>query len=154
MTALLENGAAAASATQTSPNELDLRGLRHWQSSTPPSVLIMEDDEDLQEGWRVFLRHYGYTVRSSSDGRQGFEEVVQDAPDVLLLDLGLPGMHGHKVLHQLRMHEQDSRIIVVTAEHSADNHQRAMRLGAHAVLAKPLDPNLLLGTIERLLDEG
>ncbi|MFN3243609.1 MAG: response regulator [Planctomycetota bacterium] len=70
----------------------------------------------------------------------------------MLLDLGLPGMHGFKVLHEVRMRQQHARILVVTAESSPEADARARRLGAAAVLCKPVDPRALCATIQDLLD--
>jgi DNA-binding response OmpR family regulator len=128
-------------------------GALGWAAPSAPNVLIVEDDHDLQEGWSVFLRHRGYGVQTALDGCTGLKAIEQDEPDIVLLDLGLPGMHGFKVLHEVRMRRQDARILVVTAESSPEADARARRLGAAAVLCKPVDPRALCATIQDLLDE-
>ena len=123
-----------------------------WAAPSAPEVLIVEDDDDLQEGWSVFLRHRGYGVQTAGDGCTGLQALERDEPDVVLLDLGLPGMHGFKVLHEVRMRRHDARIVVVTAQSSPEADAKARRLGAAAVLCKPVDPRALCATIEDVLD--
>lgn len=124
-----------------------------WRTPGTPNVLIIEDDQDLQEGWSVFLRHHGYDVSASLDGSTGLEAIEQTVPDVVLLDLGLPGMHGFKVLHEVRMRGHDVKVIVVTAESSPKNDVRALRQGAARVLQKPVNPHTLVAAIDRLLND-
>ncbi|MCK5942739.1 MAG: response regulator [Planctomycetes bacterium] len=116
-----------------------------------PGVLIVEDDPDVQTGWSIVLGHQGYDVTATDDGAQGLALIEEQEPDVVVLDLGLPGMHGQKVLHEIRMRGLATKVVVVTASFCPEVEMRSCRNGAHAVLAKPASPAVLVDVIERLL---
>lgn len=138
-------------------DDLEVNGLicssvRPWRATSAPRVLIVEDDRDVQEGWRVFLRHQGYDVLSADDGATGLALVENEEPDIVLLDLGLPGMNGLKFLHEVRMRGLPAKVVVVTAMSSPEVDRRAFSHGAGAVVGKPTTPHRLVSVIEHLLD--
>lgn len=123
-----------------------------WRPPTTARVLIVEDDADLRNGLTLWLRHQGYDTYSAGDGAAGLRAIEEVEPDVLVLDLGLPRMHGFKVLHQLR-HRAISppRTLVLTAASSPDIAARALQSGADEVMQKPAEPKALLRRIDELL---
>jgi len=122
-----------------------------WHATMSPRVLIVEDDPDLLRGLRVFLDHQGYDTRAVSNGADGLSVLEREEPDLVVLDLGLPGMHGFKVLHEIRMRNLDTHVIVLTASASPEVERRAYQQGASCVFAKPMRPQDLTAVIERLL---
>ncbi|MCA8974592.1 MAG: response regulator [Planctomycetes bacterium] len=142
---------ATATATELEVNDLFFTSELPWRAVSTPRVLIVEDDADVQQGWSVFLRHQGYDVEVKCDGASGLAALESQEHDVVLLDLGLPGMHGLKVLHEIRMRGVATHIVVVTASSSPDTDRRATRAGAELVLAKPVSPHRLVAVIEGLL---
>ncbi|MEM7203319.1 MAG: response regulator [Planctomycetota bacterium] len=143
-------------ATATAPRQPDALS-QFWTSesatrlSDSPRILIVEDDPDCQEGWSVWLRHQGFEVLSATDGAVGLATMEAEAPDVALLDLGLPGMHGLKVLHEMRMRGLRTPAVVITASPESRTYLRAKSMGAAAVLAKPVSLQRLASIIEELL---
>lgn len=132
-------------------NDLSFTPSIPWRATTAPQILIVEDDPDVHDGWALFLRHHGYDVSSTDNGPRGLELIDTEEPDVVILDLGLPGMHGFKILHEMRMLGLSARVIVVSATVSADVERRAYALGAAAVLPKPVNMHYLVSITEDLL---
>lgn len=123
-----------------------------WRPPSTVKLLVVEDDSDLREGLTVWLRHQGFEAYSACDGAAGLRAIEEIEPDVLVLDLGLPRMHGFKVLHQLRHRAiTPPSTIVLTAASSPDVAARALHSGADEVLCKPADPQRLLQVIDNLL---
>lgn len=133
-------------------NELFLSSVLPWRSVTAPRVLIIEDDPDVHLGWSVFLGHQGYQVFSADEGNAGLQAIEEHEPDIVLLDLGLPGMHGFKVLHEIRMRSLPVQVVVVSADASLSLEDKASRLGALSVLQKPIAPQSLVSVIEDLMN--
>lgn len=143
--------------TQEAPPTLDTHKQHwspdmSWHATIFPKVLIIEDDVDVHLGWAVFLRHHGYHVLSAVNGRQGMEYIESEQPDIVLLDLGLPGMHGFRILYEMRLRGLASRVVVITASSSEETDLRAQYEGADVVLAKPVNLHSLVPVIDELLD--
>lgn len=117
-----------------------------------PRVLVIEDDIHCLEGWSIWLRHLGYESSSACDGRSGLLSVELESPDVVLLDLGLPGIDGFSVLERLGGSRTETPVIVVTAMSSVEVDAKARALGAFAVLPKPVELEELAECIERALE--
>jgi CheY-like chemotaxis protein len=117
------------------------------------TVAIVEDDENTREVFRTILEHNGMHVVEAVDGEQGLEVVRSQHPDIVLLDLGLPGMDGRAVARQLKADPAtaDVPIIVVTAAAEEDTRRWALRLGCSDFLEKPVELRLLTAAVERCL---
>ncbi|MFQ5947425.1 MAG: response regulator [Acidimicrobiia bacterium] len=102
-------------------------------------VLVIEDSEVTQRVIRVCLQSAGLEVATRGDGPSGLEAAVEDPPDLLILDIGLPDMDGWEVLDRLRSHERTREVpvLVLTIHSEEENRQRAARDGANAFMAKP-----------------
>ena len=117
------------------------------------TVLLVEDEEALRKVMRDLLERDGYTVAEAGDGVQALDAVDRHAPDVILLDLNLPGLDGYTVLQQLRSRAATSRvpIIVLTAKGDEDNEVRVFQLGADDFLTKPFRARALSARLESVL---
>ena len=117
------------------------------------TVLLVEDEESLRKVMRDLLERDGYTVAEAADGIQALDAVDRHAPDVILLDLNLPGLDGYTVLQQLRSRAATSRIpvIVLTAKGDEDNEVRVFQLGADDFLTKPFRARALSARLEAVL---
>jgi CheY-like chemotaxis protein/ribonuclease BN (tRNA processing enzyme) len=102
-------------------------------------VLIVDDDEDLRILARKALMHAGHTVLEAADGAQGLELIELHKPDLLLLDLVMPGMDGFEVLRQLRAREtgRPLPVIVLTARGDEESARSSFQVGATDFLIKP-----------------
>ena len=117
------------------------------------TVLLVEDEESLRKVMRDLLERDGYTVAEAADGIQALDAVDRHAPDVILLDLNLPGLDGYSVLQQLRSRAATSGIpvIVLTAKGDEDNEVRVFQLGADDFLTKPFRARALSARLEAVL---
>ncbi|MEO8199009.1 MAG: type II/IV secretion system protein [Gemmatimonadota bacterium] len=129
--------------------------------TTPPvvegkrqaTVLLVDDEDQLRRVMRDLLERDGYAVAEARDGIQALDEVDRHAPDVIVLDLNLPGLDGYSVLSRLRSREHTRHIpvIVLTAKGDEDNEVRVFELGADDFLTKPFRARALSARLEALL---
>jgi two-component system response regulator MprA len=113
-------------------------------------VLIVEDDVDIADVLRRSLRNEGYEVRSSSDGAEALDAAAGFVPDLVVLDLGLPGMDGVEVCRRLR-DDGDVPILMLTARAETDDRVTGLDSGADDYLVKPFERQELLARIRALL---
>ena len=115
-------------------------------------VLIVDDHPTMREAMRMVLADEGFAVDQAADGARALDLVASDRPDVILLDLNIPGISGSDLLAALRATSATSGIpvIVVTAEEE-EGRRAAMQAGAQDYLTKPFSPRALVRTVERVL---
>jgi DNA-binding NarL/FixJ family response regulator len=117
----------------------------------PISVLIVDDHPVVRQGLRVLLEvQDGITV--AGDGPAALAGALQYAPDVILLDLKLPGMDGIAVLGELAARDRGSRVLVLTSMTEPASAAAAVRAGAAGVLYKDVDPDALVSAIRAVHD--
>jgi DNA-binding response OmpR family regulator len=114
-------------------------------------VLLVEDNRDLAEGLRGNLQIEGYEVEVAVDGDSGLAAVLREAPDLLILDLMLPGLDGFRVLRGLREAGCAAPVLVLTARGEEADKVRALKLGADDYVCKPFGLLELLARVEALL---
>jgi len=116
-------------------------------------VLLVDDEDDLRRVMRDLLEREGYTVHEARDGAQALDEVDRHAPDIIVLDLNLPGLDGYGVLSHLRSREatKDIPVVVLTAKGDEDNEVRVFELGADDFLSKPFRARSLAARLEAVL---
>jgi CheY-like chemotaxis protein len=117
------------------------------------TILLVDDEDQLRRVMRDLLEREGYAVAEARDGVQALDEVDRHAPDVIVLDLNLPGLDGYTVLSQLRSreHTREIPVIVLTAKGDEDNEVRVFELGADDFLTKPFRARALSARLEALL---
>lgn len=117
-------------------------------------VLVVEDDPDFRRALtRMVQTVPGVTVREAEDGFSAGRKVEEFKPDVVLLDLMLPGIDGFKVCREIRRDPAltETRVIVVSGHDTPENRRRVQEAGADAFLAKPLGLPKIKGLILSLL---
>jgi CheY-like chemotaxis protein/nucleoside-triphosphatase THEP1 len=116
-------------------------------------VLLVEDEEQLRRVMKDLLQREGYKVAEARDGVQALDEVDRFAPDVIILDLNLPGLDGYGVLQQLRSRPATRQIpvMVLTAKGDEDNEVRVFELGADDFVTKPFRARSLTARLEAVL---
>jgi two-component system OmpR family response regulator len=117
-------------------------------------LLLIEDDKVLADGVMRSLRIAGYTVECASDGRFADTWLSEREYDLVILDLGLPGLEGSEVLRRLRARRQSMPVIVVSARELLDERIRLLDLGADDYLVKPVAASELEARIRALLRRG
>ena len=113
------------------------------------TVLIVEDNDDARESLRLLLESLGHRVIEASDGHRGLALALRHEPDVVLVDLGLPGLDGYEVARALRATPtgKTTALIAVTGYGQADDRRRSKEAGFDAHLVKPVSEILLTSLI-------
>ena len=115
------------------------------------TVLLIDDDPDILRSVGNYFEQSGYEVGRELTGEAGLEAYDRMRPDVVLLDLGLPGMDGMQVLERLR--ERNASVILLTGEADIATAVRAMQLGAENFLTKPVDMTHVVAATARAADK-
>ena len=113
-------------------------------------ILLIDDDEPLRELVTEYLKGYGFTVNTLPDGVKAVETVVAYPPDLIILDVMMPGPDGFEVLQKLRGHTQVP-VIMLTAKGDDADRIVGLELGADDYLPKPFNPRELLARIRAVL---
>ena len=121
--------------------------------SNRSKILIIDDDADLRRGLNVRLRGSNYDTAFASDAVMALSIAKKEAPDLILLDLGLPGGDGFVVLDRMKNIASlaCTPVIVVSARDPKANEERALKAGAEAYFQKPVDNAQLLKAIQDAL---
>jgi type II secretory ATPase GspE/PulE/Tfp pilus assembly ATPase PilB-like protein/ActR/RegA family two-component response regulator len=117
-------------------------------------VLLVDDEDQLRRVMKDLLEREGYTVAEARDGVQALDQVDKFGPDVVVLDLNLPGLDGYGVLSHLRSRPAtaDVPVVVLTAKGDEDNEVRVFELGADDFLTKPFRARALSARIDVVLN--
>ncbi len=115
-----------------------------------PRVLVVEDDEAIAEVLQRSLRMEGYEVRTTGDGNAALEVAHSYLPDLVVLDLGLPGLDGIDVARELRRRD-DTPILMLTARDAVEARVEGLDSGADDYLVKPFERQELLARLRALL---
>jgi DNA-binding response OmpR family regulator len=116
----------------------------------PARVLVVEDDEDIAQALQRSLRMEGYEVRTVADGETALENGRTFAPDLVILDLGLPRLDGIEVARRLR-EDDDVPILILTARDALEARVEGLDSGADDYLVKPFERQELLARLRALL---
>ncbi len=116
-------------------------------------ILVVEDHPTMREAMRLVLEGEGFFIDEASDGDAALAMVRSDPPDLVFLDLNIPGASGTEVLSALKSDPATAavRVIIVTAT-GEEGRERVMSLGADEYFTKPFSPLAMLRTVERVLD--
>jgi len=112
------------------------------------SILVIEDEEALALGVRDALEHAGCQVALCHDGAQALDKVREVQPDLLVLDLMLPGMSGLEILATLRKENNKVRVLILTALADEEDLLRGFAMGADDYVKKPFSPRELVARVE------
>jgi len=115
----------------------------------PPRVLIADDEEVIRRLVSTVLGKAGFEPREAGDGESALQLIRQDAVDVALVDMDIPGLDGLEVLKQARKVGAETPIIVTSSSASREAALEAMKSGAFAYVTKPFEQSELLGVVER-----
>lgn len=122
-------------------------------SPSAKHILIVDDYVDALDIWAIYLRSIGYSVSTAADGPSAVAKAEELLPDLIVLDLELPGLTGFEVATRLRANPATAAIPLIAA--TGYSHARQLDLarasGFDAVVVKPCDPDVLVQEVERLL---
>lgn len=115
------------------------------------TVLLVDDYADALEVWELFLSAAGFTVGTATDGVAGLEKARLLKPDVIVMDLQMPGLSGAEVAQALRADQATRHIPLIAATgHSRTQLSDARAAGFDSIIVKPCDPDDLVAEIRRL----
>ncbi len=117
-------------------------------------ILIVDDSSFSRSGLRRLLESSGYDVLEAESGMRALEMLQKEAPDVITLDLLMPGLSGQETLQAIRRVAPQTRIVVLTADIQEATRKELLDMGADAFLGKPVGRDALLSTLERILAES
>ena len=118
------------------------------------SLLIIDDDPTVRGFLTEVLRaEEGYNVTEAGDGAGGLARVSSDQPDIVLLDIHMPGMSGTEVLSRIRAMDPSIGVIMITSVDEIDTVRETLKLGAYDYLLKPLDLAVVFETIDRAMEQ-
>lgn len=116
-----------------------------------PQCLLVDDDRDGREGYAEYLRGHGFDVDECEDAETALKRLVRKAPDILLLDLQLPGLSGWDLIREIRNSLPEVPIVAFSACVYPEDRRRAEEAGCSVFLTKPTAPGDVLGEMRRLL---
>ena len=115
-----------------------------------PIILVVDDEPTVREVIRRYLERDGFTVREAADGQTALTEIESGQPDLIILDLMLPGVDGLAITRQIRQ-KQTTPIIMLTAKGEPSDRIYGLDLGADDYMAKPFSPQELVSRIRAVL---
>lgn len=114
-------------------------------------ILIIEDDPAIARGLKDNCLNAGYDVMESADGEEGLEMALDEAVDLILLDLMLPGLNGYEICQAVRRENKEVPIIMLTAKGQEEDIIRGLEMGADDYVTKPFSVRELLARIKIFL---
>ena len=117
-------------------------------------VLLAEDEPNIAESITFLLERAGFEVTVENDGRGALDAVMADSPDVLVLDVMLPGLDGYEILRTLRAdRERESLpVLMLTAKGQREDREMALKCGADLFITKPFSNAEIVSAVRRLAD--
>ena len=125
---------------------------REQDTSRKRTALVVDDVSDVTEMLSVLLSHAGYSVVTASSAQQALSAANKCQFDVIISDIGMPGMNGYQLARELRQLPgyEDVPLVAVTGYSMFDDRERSKSAGFTAHMTKPIDPHALLELIEQL----
>src|SRR5438067_706618 len=120
----------------------------------PPTILIIADDERSAGPLNRAFDRDGYAVAAGASAEEGLKTAAASPPEVIFLDVRLPGMDGRTALGRLKSIAPSAAVVVITAHGNLNTAVKAVEGGAFDYLAKPFDLAQALGAARRALDRG
>ncbi len=119
-------------------------------------ILVIEDDPNALRLIEYALEQEGYETVAAKDGLEGIRKAHDESPDLIILDIMLPGLDGYDVCHELRQKPETSivPILMTSAKARQEDKNIGLRLGADDYLTKPVDPEVVIDKVKGLLSNS
>jgi DNA-binding NtrC family response regulator len=124
-----------------------MRNSLHGSPGPLGAVLIIDDEAEIRESLQTLLELEGFVVETATSGEEGLQRVGEHPFDLILLDLALPGRDGMEILAEIRAHDAQLPVIMITAYGTVENAVRAMQSGAANFVQKPWDNEKLVADV-------
>lgn len=117
-------------------------------------VLVAEDEPNILESLSFLLSRAGFEVSIETDGRKALDAILEEVPDILVLDVMLPKMDGYEVLRQLRADPRAANlpVIVLTAKGQREERETALECGADIFITKPFANSEVVNAVKSLVE--
>ena len=117
-----------------------------------PRILVVDDEPAIRDSLKMILEYEGYEVMQAATGEEGVKLIEREAPDLVFLDIKMPGMDGLEVLQKLRHMVETVPIVVISGHADISTAVEATRLGAFDFIEKPLASERVLVTVRNAVD--
>lgn len=120
------------------------------------SILLVDDDPHVCDVFQLVMKHHQMPLTITNDAESALDYLKSNTPDIIVLDLFLPGLDGYQALNQIRKRSlaRGSKIVATTAYYTRDTEQEIFQRGFDGYLAKPIDSNKLLQYLQRVVNES
>ncbi|MFQ5901648.1 MAG: sigma-54-dependent transcriptional regulator [Thermodesulfobacteriota bacterium] len=115
-------------------------------------ILVIDDEKLIRLFFQQSLSARGFDVLTADSGEKGFELYMEEAPDIVLLDLRLPGMDGMETLSKIKEIDNDALVIMITAHGLIQTAVKAMKMGAYDFIEKPFEPEKIIHLLQKALE--
>jgi len=124
-------------------------------SEKAKKILVIEDNAINLRMVSYALTKQGYQVITATNGLVGFKKINEEHPDLVILDIMLPGLDGYDICERVRMNPETEKlpIIMTSGKTLQDDKDIGMRMGASVYLTKPVSPSMMLSNVKSLLEE-
>ena len=118
-------------------------------------ILVVDDEPNIVLSLEFLMKQQGYAVRSAVDGDSAMKEVERDPPNIVLLDVSMPGRSGFEVCEAIRANPawNQMRILIVTGKGRDEDRERGLSLGADGYVIKPFETQDIVAKVKELLGE-
>ena len=125
------------------------------KSTRKPFILLVDDNKDNQYAVKFILEEQGYRILFASNGKQGIKQALKQKPDLILMDLMMPGIDGYKATQKIRENSEMKKtpIIAMTAKTAQEDKKRAIKAGCNEYLSKPFTLDSILAKVEKWLGD-
>ncbi|MFN8496027.1 MAG: response regulator [Caldilineaceae bacterium] len=123
--------------------------------TSSPLILLAEDNKFTAETMQDYLQFHGFRVNVAADGFEVIEQALADKPDLIIMDIQMPGLNGFEATHRLRLEPSmvDIPIIALTALAMAGDRERCLNAGANAYYSKPISLKQVMEIIRQFLSK-
>ncbi|MCK9477428.1 MAG: response regulator [Candidatus Muirbacterium halophilum] len=117
-------------------------------------ILVADDEKNILRIIQFNLEKNGFSVITAEDGKQAYEKIISERPDVAVLDIMMPKLNGFEITEKIREELGNSiKIILLSAKGQKIDKERGISLGADIYLTKPFSPKILISTISELIEK-
>lgn len=119
-----------------------------------PCVLVVDDEPDMQESVKLIFEDLGYQVALASDGYQAVANAESKRYDVILMDIGMPGIDGFEACRRIVDSDPSAKVVFVTGHDVNECARQALVAGAFSLLGKPVEPQDMITLVDSLVGSG